>query len=548
MEFLKKIFKRSSDDNDEDDFNSDQSDLNDDESFDDGEIDPDHEDESSTPDPSETLESDQLVSQKSEQSEFVGSDPDIEEPPFGDRGDDEVKSGGDDPEGNLDNEENSFEGDSNSNSESHDDDVDAEQGEGKRNKIIFSAVAGLVVVASITGGAAFWMLGEKAETTAQDSAGGRLQMALPPRAGSLNAVGSGSEGVASNTKEKINAEDRDSSEPKPEDARPPETLGSIDQPKSILTLPQTGGGGSLNALAGATSGAEGLIIPSVTAASYRRVGNLAKGSALTRAPDKALLETVAGMEKPVPVVDAKGRKSWEVYARPLTGDERGKQVALLVSGLGLSKAATFAAIRKLPPEVGLVFEPYGTNLKDWLLRARRAGHEVFLSLPMESRQFPKRDAGPDALTTSVQMAENMKRLLRILGSFGGYVGVVSSMGSKFSTADGQLRPVLEEIQRRGLMYVDAARTSKSSASAIAAKIDLPAVKSTLFIDEPPSERSIKKRLRTFEKIISKKSNGIGIVRPYPISIHHLQIWTKSLAEKNLVLVPVSSLVGKQSIK
>ena len=46
--------------------------------------------------------------------------------------------------------------------------------------------------------------------------------------------------------------------------------------------------------------------------------------------------------------------------------------------LGLSRAATEAAIAKLPPSVTLAFSPYARNLKTWPERAKGAGHEVLV--------------------------------------------------------------------------------------------------------------------------------------------------------------------------
>ncbi|MBM09061.1 MAG: hypothetical protein CMF69_05720, partial [Magnetovibrio sp.] len=331
------------------------------------------------------------------------------------------------------------------------------------------------------------------------------------------------------------------------------TLGSNESDSAAGSLNNSGpeaknaddGGGSLNAMSGLPSGnSQGLVIPSVTAASFRKARKLQKAAPLVAAPSKAMLETVKGLSNPLPMIDKKGRKPWEIYARPLTGNEKGRRIAIMVFDLGLSRAATMAAIRKLPPEVSLVFEPYANNLKDWLLRSRMAGHEVFVSLPMESNQFPIKDPGPLALTTSVQASENLRRLHTVLSSFGGYVGVVSTMGSKFSTADAQLKPILLEIKNRGLMYVDAASISTSSAPTIAAEIGLPVVKSKIILDNPPSSENIQKRLTQLERAASKNAAAIAVVRPFPVSIVELQSWIKTLNEKNLALVPVSALVKK----
>ena len=41
---------------------------------------------------------------------------------------------------------------------------------------------------------------------------------------------------------------------------------------------------------------------------------------------------------------------------------------------------------------------------------RRAGHEVLIGLPMEPADYPRRDPGPQTLLTSLDAAENLKRL------------------------------------------------------------------------------------------------------------------------------------------
>ena len=291
------------------------------------------------------------------------------------------------------------------------------------------------------------------------------------------------------------------------------------------------------------------MIPSVTQASYRGIPDQAKRIPLANAPDRRLLETREGLEKPLPTTTKDGRrKPWEAYSRPLTGNEKGQRVGIMVTGLGLSRAATMAAILKLPGEVSLVFDPYAKDLDNWLLRARLAGHEVFVGLPMESENFPTEDPGPLALTTTVQVAENMNRLHQILSSFAGYVGAVSTMGSKFSTAEGQLKPILTELKKRGLMFVDGGVLARSAAPRIAAEIDLPRAKSNILLDAPPDSVSIKRKLNQLEKLIKQQSTAIGTARAYPSSIRGLAKWARGLSEKQLALVPVSAIANKQFIE
>ena len=97
---------------------------------------------------------------------------------------------------------------------------------------------------------------------------------------------------------------------------------------------------------------------------------------------------------PIPKIGPKGRKPWKVYARTFDGKDARPRIAIIVMGMGLSRAATEAAISRLPGAVTLAFTPYAQALDDWASIARRSGHEVLLSLPMESRNVSNRRPWP----------------------------------------------------------------------------------------------------------------------------------------------------------
>ncbi len=434
-----------------------------------------------------------------------------------------------------------------------DDDDDDEPGSGdKRRKLMFIAAGAGILLLGTSVGMGFWFLGGEEEHAADSELeSGRISMALPLRGPRLNAFANSDE---SETPEAEPAENK--VEPGAKEAEL-ETLEAAPAAESEAAGegapaeaeadegPQLGGG-SLNTLAGKSLGpGQGIIVPSVTASAYRKISDFSSKSPLAKAPDTKLLERVDGVVGPLPMIDKQGRESWQVYARPLTGDEEGPQVAIMVTGLGLSRAATLAAIRKLPPEVSLAFVPYAKDLGDWLVRSRLAGHEVFVMLPMESLRFPAFDAGPLGLSSSVQVAENVRRLNGVLSSFAGYVGVISSMGSKFGNAEGQLKPILEEIKKRGLMFVDGGVIARSPASRIAAEAELPNAKVNAILDNPPEPNSVGKKLRRLENIVQRTSFAIASLQAYPSSIERVAAWLATLQEKKISLVPVSAIADKQ---
>ena len=80
-----------------------------------------------------------------------------------------------------------------------------------------------------------------------------------------------------------------------------------------------------------------------------------------------------------------GPRSRTMPARP-AADCRRPCVAVVITGLGLADQLTARALA-LPGAVGLSFSPYA-GAAAWQARARAAGHEALLTLPLQPERFP----------------------------------------------------------------------------------------------------------------------------------------------------------------
>lgn len=334
----------------------------------------------------------------------------------------------------------------------------------------------------------------------------------------------------------------------------PPLAGTPDE--GVLTPPGDAGTGDRQAsaepdgtVAGDSEGADaegpdtGVVVSPVRLVAFSNMPEVPVEPPLARVPDPALVEQ--GAYGPLPRVSADGRRPWRVYARPFDARDERPRIAIIVTGLGLSQAATEAAITRLPGSVTLAFDPYAKGLDDWIPLAREAGHEVLLSLPMESANFPVHDPGPYALRTSLAPADNLRRLEFVLSRLSGYVGVVTVMGSGFTTAEEQLRPVLEALRERGLLFVEAVRTPKTLAPEIATEIGLPHVANDLLLDEDPSKAAIDIRLAELEGIGRKRTTAVAMAAPNPATLERIAAWAATLEGKNLALAPVSAVALRQ---
>ena len=253
---------------------------------------------------------------------------------------------------------------------------------------------------------------------------------------------------------------------------------------------------------------------------------------------------------PLPKVATDGRRPIDVYARPSKYAARAApgekpRVAVLINGLGLSDEATAEAIKNLPAPVSVAYGAYGRNIQDWVEKARGAGHEVLLQIPLEPLDYPTNDPGPHTLLTTLPPEENLKRLQWLMSRFTGYVGITNLMGTKFETAQASFAPVLEEVKARGLLFVDDGSVKDSSGGQISGAIGLDYASADVQIDATPSPDDINKALARLEALAKEKGAAIGVASARPATIKQLAQWAGDLKGKNIVLIPVSAAVRSQ---
>ena len=263
-------------------------------------------------------------------------------------------------------------------------------------------------------------------------------------------------------------------------------------------------------------------------------------------PDPALLER--GREGMLPTIGPHGRQPWQVYARPFDMTDKRPRIAVVVSDLGLSGAATEAAIQQLPGSVTLAFSPYAQGLEQWTRLARTAGHEVFLNLPMEPVDYPDQDPGPYALLTSIDPKQNLFRMDWLLSRATGYAGVTHHMGSRFTTSSQDLRPLLEVLKARGLMFLDSRSSDQSVAARIASAMKVPVAYNNRFIDAVASRDAIDKNLADVEKIARRTGYAVAIGSAYPVTIERLSLWLPKAQEQGFAIAPVTAIADKQDLK
>lgn len=260
--------------------------------------------------------------------------------------------------------------------------------------------------------------------------------------------------------------------------------------------------------------------------------------ALVRAPLPGM--TAPGPGGYLPVVGPQGRSSFTAYARPFTSDGR-PMVSVMIGGLGLSDAVTEAAIA-LPPEVTLSFVPYASNLQRWIDKARDAGHEVLIELPMEPFDYPQNDPGPYTLLAQGEPRENVRRLEWLLSRATGYFAVTNYWGAKYTTSQPGMSPVFTALAERGVGFIHDGSVRRIAMEASASQAGVEWAVADRILDARPSAKAIDEQLLNIEALALQNGHAVASGFAYPITIAQVQGWADTLEFKGYQLAPVSAVM------
>ncbi len=250
---------------------------------------------------------------------------------------------------------------------------------------------------------------------------------------------------------------------------------------------------------------------------------------------------------PIPIT-MNGRQPWQYYARPDNTNNQTPRVAIVIRDMGLKANQTEMAIQRLPGAVTFAFSAQASDLDKWMNDAKQDTHESLMMIPMEPVNYPQENPGPRTLVTNFEFQRNISNLHYFLSRTNGYVGVMNDMGGRFTANRNAMKDLMIDLQRRGLMFLDA-RTSEFSVAATAARnAGLPRAINDRNIDQRLTAQDIDRALNELEGIANTYGAAVGVGRPYPITIGRLNQWIQSLPSKGIKLVPITAVANRQPIR
>jgi len=429
-------------------------------------------------------------------------------------------------------------------------DDDEEAQKAKLKKLLMLAGGG-VAVAMVIGGLAWWLLGGDQTSAPTEEVAAEGQIPPPEGAGGLVISLDDIAPAAQPTSSVHTPAPAYAPAPTAESAGglAPPTGGPGEAPSPLAPVVDDQAPQSELARLGLDVQMEpgvGVVIPSTTNASYEKLAPWPAAEPLQVAPVATLVEP--GEHGLLPKIGPEGDTPFDAYARPESQTKSGNpKIAVIITGVGMSRASTEAAISTTPADVALSLDVYARGLDFWVKRARAAGHEVLLNMPSESSDFPFSDPGPNALKALATPDQNIQQLEWILSQTTGYFGVLSVYGSKFLTVEEQLKAIVEELKKRGLMYVDGG-AEDSLGTRVAYQVGAKWATVELTLDANPGRAALERQFQELEALAKKRAIAIARVSASPLALERLAAWLKTFDQKGLQLVPLSSLANKQLIR
>jgi hypothetical protein len=167
---------------------------------------------------------------------------------------------------------------------------------------------------------------------------------------------------------------------------------------------------------------------------------------------------------------------------------------------------------------------------------------VHMPMEPEGTESP----GPGALVSTLSDAEFHDRLVRNLDAFQGSVGLNNHMGSLLTRDSRRMALVMAELRRRDLLFVDSRTTPKSVGPVEALRHGVPFAARDVFLDNEPVLGKVLEQLERVELLARRKGMAIGIGHPNDATLQALRRWLPTLPQRGFRLVPVSSIVARNS--
>ena len=170
-----------------------------------------------------------------------------------------------------------------------------------------------------------------------------------------------------------------------------------------------------------------------------------------------------------------------------------------------------------------------------------------MNVAMEPGDYPSTDPGPNTLLTGLPPSHNVERLKWTMAQGQEYIGLMNLQGSLFMASRADLQPILNEVQQRGLVFLEAEASFRSQVEDTAQTINLPHIKSHFVLDATLTPTELHAALIRAEQMAQTSSPIVIVAHASPLTTPLLLTWITKAQEQNYVFLPLSQVLPAQRV-
>lgn len=240
-------------------------------------------------------------------------------------------------------------------------------------------------------------------------------------------------------------------------------------------------------------------------------------------------------------------RSRKTLSSSLTQIKRQNKVAIIIDDMGNSLKA-IDSICRLGYPVTIAILPHSQFAQETAQLAHQYGLEVLLHLPLEPLPGNNNSHG-NSPSSSMSMIHSQMATPEIVAFINDClqnipyaIGVNNHQGSLITSNPRLMTIILQEIKKRGLIFIDSRTTNQSVAYQIAKSLNIPTSYRKIFLDNEVSSPKIKEQ---FIKLLQRARHdgwAVAIGHPWEETLLILKENQDLFSEYDCQPVPVSEIV------
>lgn len=243
----------------------------------------------------------------------------------------------------------------------------------------------------------------------------------------------------------------------------------------------------------------------------------------------------------------RGRRPWGLLPACLgllfsgsqsLADTQPPTIAIIIDDMGHHQALGQRLV-DLDYPLTLAFLPFRRHTDALAQAGYGNGKEIMLHVPMANTRGVALGAGGlEAEMSRPAIGDSLRRSLQ---SIPHVRGVNNHMGSLLTQKHEMMLPVMAELRRYPLFFVDSRTIASTVAADVALAQKIPTLSRDVFLDHEQTEAYVHQQFQQLLKVAREKGSAIAIGHPHPVTVAYLEKHLPELDAQGIAIASISAL-------